>query len=179
MCAQSFQLCPTLCDPMDSSRAGSSVHGILQARMLECVSRPSFQGIFPTLGSNLSLPLWRQILCLLSHLSSVQLLSRVQLFSTPWTVAHQALLSMGFSKQEYWSRLPCPPSGDLPDPGIEPGSPTLQVDSLLFGQGYPVIPGLGTTIAEAVLERYRPGQSTHTIHSQVQWAQPPGIARHR
>ena len=60
---------------------------------------------------------------------------------------------MGFSKQEYWSRLPCPPSGDLPDPGIEPGSPTLQVDSLLFGQGYPVIPSLGTTITEAVLER--------------------------
>ena len=87
MCAQSFQLCPTLCDPMDSSRAGSSVHGILQARMLECVSRPSFQGIFPTLGSNLSLPLWRQILCLLSHLSSVQLLSRVQLFAAPWTAA--------------------------------------------------------------------------------------------
>ena len=49
---------------------------------------------------------------------------------TPWTVAHQDPLSMGFSRQEYWSRLPCPPLGDLPDPGIEPGSPTLQADSL-------------------------------------------------
>ena len=47
----------------------------------------------------------------------------------PWTVAHQASLSMGFSSQEYWSGLPCPP-GDLPNPGIEPRSPTLQADSL-------------------------------------------------
>ena len=50
--------------------------------------------------------------------------SRVQLFATPWTAAHQAPLSMGFSKQEYWSGLPCPPAGDLPDPGIEPASLT-------------------------------------------------------
>ena len=42
--------------------------------------------------------------------------------ATPWTVARQAPLSMGFSRQEYWSGLPCPPSGDLPDPGIEPAS---------------------------------------------------------
>ena len=46
----------------------------------------------------------------------------VQLFATLWTVAHQAPLSMGFSRQEYWSGLPCLPPGDLPDPGIEPGS---------------------------------------------------------
>ena len=58
-------------------------------------------------------------------------LSRVRLFVTPWTAACQAPLSMGFSKQEYWSGLPCPPPGDLPNPGIEPRSPTLQVDSLL------------------------------------------------
>ena len=49
---------------------------------------------------------------------------------TPWTVARQAPLSMEFSRQEYWSGLPFPPPGDLPNPGIEPGSPTLQVDSL-------------------------------------------------
>ena len=47
---------------------------------------------------------------------------RVQLFVTLWTIAHQAPLSMGFSWQEYWSGLPCPPPGDLPDPGIEPAS---------------------------------------------------------
>ena len=44
--------------------------------------------------------------------------SRVQLFATLWTVAHQAPLSMGFSRQEYWSGLPCPPPGDLPDPDV-------------------------------------------------------------
>ena len=49
---------------------------------------------------------------------------------TPWTVAHQAPLSMGFSRQEYWSGLPCPPPGDLPDQGIELRSPALQADSI-------------------------------------------------
>ena len=56
--------------------------------------------------------------------------SYVQLFETPWTVAHQAPLSMGFSRQEYWRGLPCPPPGDLPNPGIKPLSPALQADSL-------------------------------------------------
>ena len=50
---------------------------------------------------------------------------------TSWTVPHQALLSMEFCKQEYWSGLPFPSPGDLPDPGMEPGSPALQTDSLL------------------------------------------------
>ena len=49
----------------------------------------------------------------------------------PWTVAHQAPLSMRFSRREYWSGLPFPSPGDLPDPGIKPGSPALQADSLL------------------------------------------------
>ena len=50
---------------------------------------------------------------------------------TPWTVAQQIPLSMGFSRHEYWGGLPCPSPGDLSNPGIEPGSPALQVDSLL------------------------------------------------
>ena len=54
----------------------------------------------------------------------------VWLFATPWTVAYQAPLSMGFSRQEYWSGLPCPLPGDLPNPGIKPRSPTLLADSL-------------------------------------------------
>ena len=61
------------------------------------------------------------------------MLSHVRLFVIPWTVAHQAPLSMGFPRQEHWSGLPFPPPGDLPDPGIEPASPTspaLQADSL-------------------------------------------------
>ena len=69
--------------------------------------------------------------------------SRVWLFVTPWTVACQAPLSMGFPRQEYWNELPCPPSGDLPDPGIElpsPVAPALQVDSLLLSHwGSPLV----------------------------------------
>ena len=92
-----IQLCPTLRDPMDCSLPGSSVHGIFQARVLE----------------------WGAIAFSLSHFSCVQL------FVTPWTVALQAPLPMGFSRQEYWSGLPFPSPGDLPDPGIEPVSPAL------------------------------------------------------
>ena len=65
--------------------------------------------------------------CLLWKVKS---LSRVQLFVTPWTVAYEAPPSMGFSRQEYWSGLPLPSPGDLPDPGIEHGSPALQADAL-------------------------------------------------
>ena len=57
-------------------------------------------------------------------------LSHVRPCVTPWTVALQTPLCMGFSRQEYWSGLPFPSPGDLPNPGIEPGSPTLQADSL-------------------------------------------------
>ena len=60
-----------------------------------------------------------------------QSLSRVQFFVTPWTVARQAPWSMGFPRQEYWIGLPFPSPGDFPNPGIEPGSPELQADSLL------------------------------------------------
>ena len=56
--------------------------------------------------------------------------NRVRLFVTPWTVAHQAPLSMGFSRQEYWTGFPFSIPGDLPDPGIKPESPALQSDSL-------------------------------------------------
>ena len=59
----------------------------------------------------------------------VQSLSCVQLFVTPWTAACQAPLPMRFSRKDYWSGLPCPPPEDLPNPGIEPGSPAFQVDS--------------------------------------------------
>ena len=69
--------------------------------------------------------------CVIWSLSSeVKSLSRVRLFVTPWTIAYQAPWSMGFSRQEYWSGLPFPSPGDLPDPGIKPGSPTLQADAL-------------------------------------------------
>ena len=63
-------------------------------------------------------------MCVLSPVSPVQL------FVIPWTVAPQAPLSMGFSKQEYWTDLPFPSLGYLPDPGIKPVSPAFQADSL-------------------------------------------------
>ena len=60
----------------------------------------------------------------------VKSLSLVWLFATPWTVDYQTSLSMGFSRQEYWSGLPFPSAGDLPNPGIKPRSPALQADAL-------------------------------------------------
>ena len=60
----------------------------------------------------------------------VKSLSRVWLFATPWTAAHQAPPSMGFSRQEHWSGLPLPSPGNLPDPGLKPRSPALQADAL-------------------------------------------------
>ena len=69
----------------------------------------------------------------LNHLSlgGVSVAQLCLTLATPWTVARQAPLSMGFSRQEYWSGVPFPPPGDLPDPGIKPRSPALQVGSLL------------------------------------------------
>ena len=102
---------PTLCNPTDcSSPPGSSVHGILQARTLEWVAI-SFSNAWK----------WKV---------KVKSLSRVRPSVTPWTAAFQAPLSMGFSRQEYWSGLPLPSPGDLPNPGIKPGSAALQADSL-------------------------------------------------
>ena len=74
-------------------------------------------------------PIWAGAV-LTSEFLKVKSLSRVRLFAAPWTVAHQASPSMGFSRQEYWSGLPFPSPGDLPHPGIEPRSPVLQADTL-------------------------------------------------
>ena len=152
------ELCPTLCNPVDCSLPGFSIHGILQARILEWVtislSRGSSQprdrtrvsligGRRFNLWATREAPNHKFILlqmiiskwncwvavgcvcvcvCMLHMLSRF---SRVWLFVTPWTVAHQAPLSLGFSRQEYWSGLPFPSPGDLSDPGIEPRSPAL------------------------------------------------------
>ena len=85
--AKSLQSCLTLCDPIDGSPPGSTVPGILQARTLEWVAI-SFSNAWK----------WK-----------VKSLSRVRLLEIPWTVAYQAPPSMGFSSQEYWSRVPLPP----------------------------------------------------------------------
>ena len=79
----------------------------------------------------------------------VKSFSHAQIFETPWTIAHQAPLSMGFSRQESWSGLPVPSPADLPDPGIEPRSPAFQADALtselpgkpIINEGKPDKPG--------------------------------------
>ena len=86
--AKSLQSCPTLCDPIDGSSPGSPIPGILQARTLEWVAI-SFSNAWK----------WKV---------KVKLLSHVRLLATSWTAAYQAPLSMGFSRQEYWSGVPLP-----------------------------------------------------------------------
>ena len=87
--AKSLQSCPTLCDPIDGSPPGSPVPGILQARTLEWVAISSSNA-------------WKWKV-------KVKSLSRFRLLATPWTTAHQAPPSMGFSRQEYWSGVPSHP----------------------------------------------------------------------
>ena len=101
---------------------------------LQLGSLSFLQGIFQTQGLNLVFAgifftVWATREALWS-IMKVKSLSHVQLFAIPWTVVYQASLSMGFSRQEYWSGLPFPSPGDLPDPGIEPRSPALQADTL-------------------------------------------------
>ena len=86
--ANSLQSCPTLCDPRDGSPPGSPIPGILQARTLEWVAI-SFSNAWK----------WKV---------KGKSFSRVWLLATPWTAAYQALLSMGFARQEYWSGVPLP-----------------------------------------------------------------------
>ena len=90
--AKSLQSCPTLCDPIDGSPPGSPVPGILQARTWSGLPFPS-----PMHESE----------------SEREVLSRVRLLATPWTAAYQAPPSMGFSRQEYWSGVPLPSSGEV------------------------------------------------------------------
>ena len=78
----------------------------------------------------------------------VKLLSRVRFFATPWTVAYQAPLSMGFSRQECWRGLPLLSPGDLPNPGIEPGSPPLQADALPSEPPYTDVSGIVKVIKQ-------------------------------
>ena len=94
---------------------------------LQADSLPSEPPGKPIKASEKVLPTTSSISDVVSQLKS---LSRVQLFGTPWTVAYQAPLSMGSSRQEYWSGLPFSSPGYLPDSGIEPRSPALEADTL-------------------------------------------------
>ena len=122
---------------MDCSLRGSSVHGDSPGKNTGVGCLSLLQGIFPTQGLNPGLQHCRQILYCLSHQGSPVLLllllshfSHVRLCATPETEAHQAPLSLRFSRQEHWNGLPFPSPGNLPDPGIEPRSPALQADAL-------------------------------------------------
>ena len=109
--AKLLQSCLTLCDPIDGSPPGSTVPGILQARILEWVAI-SFSKAWK----------WKV---------KVKSLSHARLLATSEIIAYQAPPSMGFSRQEYWSGLPFPSPGDLPNSETEPGSPALKAYSLL------------------------------------------------
>ena len=110
--------------------------------------------------------LWNQYFCevciggtnsILYMKVKVKLLSRVRLFATPKTVAYQAPMSMGFSRQEYWSGLPLPSPGDLPNPGIESGSPALQADTLTSEPPRkPILVHCSCCVASVVSDSVRP-----------------------
>ena len=114
-----------------SSPGGRWQPGKLSHRVLNLFLELSF--VLSYRKSKMSQPLPGKIstrcnkhVCVLSHYNLVRL------FATPWTVAHEAFLSMGFFRQGYWSGLPCPSPGDPPDPGIKSRSPALRTDSLLI-----------------------------------------------
>ena len=121
--AKSLQSCLTLCDPIDSSPPGSPIPGILQARTLERIAI-SFSNAWK----------WKE---------KVKSLSRVRLFATPLTAAYQAPLSMGFSRQEYWSGVPLPSpspklsvlmrSNVLVQPGFPGSVPSFKMHKCVLG----------------------------------------------
>ena len=137
----------TLCDPMGCSSPGFPVHGILQARILQwvaisfskessrpwdrtCVSAVSCIGTRFFFTTSVTLETKSHLQQRYSCGGGGGLVNKVcPTLATPWIVALLAPLSMGFPRQEYWGGLPFPSPGDLPDPGIEPGSPALQVNS--------------------------------------------------
>ena len=113
-------------------------------RKVQSIDRETENRIFPSHKKNNEIPLFATtqtdtgsiMLGEVSHVYEISCFSHVRLCATPQTVAHQAPLSMGLSRQEYWSGLPLLPLGDLPDPGIQPTSsvsPVLQADSLPTG----------------------------------------------
>ena len=113
------QSCPTLCATVDYRPPGSSVHGILQARTLEWVAI-SFSTPWKESYNQPRQHIEKQRHYFANKVKSEsEVAQSCPTFATPWTVAHQAPRSMGVSRQEYWSGVPCPPPGDLPHPGIK------------------------------------------------------------
>ena len=150
MCAKLLQSCPSLGNPMDCSLPCSppgSSPWVFPPGDLPNPGIKSAAPVSPALQADSTSTTWEalaialskhqfvadnikalilQIIFLCAHVySKVKSLSRVWLFATPWTIAYQASLSMGFSRQEYWSGLLFPSPGELSNSGIEPRSPTL------------------------------------------------------
>ena len=111
--------------PKSDSRAPESVRFNLVAQSCPDSLRP------PWTAAQTGFPVHHQLMELTQKVccQRSQSLSRAGVFATPWTAAHQAPLSVEFSRQEHWSGLPFPSPGDLTDPGVEPRSPALQADS--------------------------------------------------
>ena len=130
--AKSLQSCPTLCNPIDGSSPGSPVPGILHARTLEWVVI-SFSNAWK----------WKV---------KVKSLSHVRLLVTPWTAAYQALPSMGFSRQEYWSGVPLPSPHSL----LDKCKSKLQWDSTSFQSEWPSSKSLQTINAREGVEKREP-----------------------
>ena len=191
---KSLQSCPALCNPMDCSPSGSSVHGSLKARILEWIAISFFRDSFPPrdwtcvswvsyiagsffttsttwecqhyisinqnknknrkqqdkpVPSLLLAPCnegWLPLVFIIVHAQS---LSHVQLFETPWTIACQAPLSMGLSRQEFWSGLSFPPPWYLPYPGIEHVSP---VSAALTGKFFTTSATWGAQISVILIK---------------------------
>ena len=143
MPAKLLQSCPILCACMDCSLPGSSVQWDSPGENTGVSCHALLQGIFPTQGLNSGLLQCRWILYWLSHQGNLgkplflgylftnicgdccSVAKSCHSFATPWTIAQQTPLSMGFSRQEYWSGLPFPSPGDLSILGIKPMSPAL------------------------------------------------------
>ena len=100
-----------------------------------------------------------------------QSLSPVWLFATSWTVAHQAPLSMGFFRQEYWSGMPCPSPGDLPNPGIKPGSPASPAGGFFTTdpQGKPIILSSWQLLIASLFPSARQNQPYSHSHKWRNW----------
>ena len=99
----------------------------------------------------------------------VKSLSHVWLFAAPWIVAHQASKSMGFARQEYWNGLPFPSPEDLPYPGIEPGAPILQADSLPSEPPGNPNEFWSTPVFRDQGEKVEPAKKTEKVANEVEW----------
>ena len=122
------QSCPTLCNPMECNRQAPLSMGFSRQECWSGLPFPSPGGLPDPGIEPRSLALQADALPS-EPPGKGKSLSRVRLFATPWTIAYQAPLSMGFSRQECWSGLPFPSPGDLPDPWIEPASTIVSCSS--------------------------------------------------